>query len=190
MAWYNSHRPPSVLLTVGTYTGSKLYIITHLLLLIRWAGNAARMGDRRGVYWVLVGKREGKRPHGGPTRRWEDNIKMDLQKVGCRGMDRIELSRNRDRWPALVNAVMNLRVPYNAGNILTSWKYVSFSRSKYLLLLIIILLLEALQLQRSLSLLNEFLPFGPVSDAFFPVCYFHLCYVALYIVFPSIFRSS
>ena len=59
-----------------------------------------------------------------------------------------------------------------------------------LLLLLPLLLLEALQLQRSFGLLNEFLPFGPVSDAFLPVCYFHLCYVTLYIVFPSIFRSS
>ena len=55
---------------------------------------------------------------------------------------------------------------------------------------LLLLLLEALQLQGSFGLLNEFLPFGPVSDAFLPVCYFHLCYVALYIIFPSIFRSS
>jgi len=76
--------------------GSKLYIITHLFLLIIWVGNAARMGERKCVY--LVGKLEGKRPHGGPRRRWEDNIKMDLQKVGYGGMDRIELSQDRDRW--------------------------------------------------------------------------------------------
>ena len=69
------------------------------------------MGERRGVYRVLVGKPEGKRPPGGPRRRWEDNIKMDLQEVGCRGMDWIDVSEDRDRLRALVNAVMNLRVP-------------------------------------------------------------------------------
>jgi hypothetical protein len=68
-------------------------------------------GDRRGVFRVLVGKPEGKRPLGRPRLRWEDNIKMDLQKVGCGGVDWIELSQDRDRWQALVNGVMNLRVP-------------------------------------------------------------------------------
>ena len=67
--------------------------------------------ERRGVYTVLVGKSEGKRPLGRPRRRWEDNIKMDLQEVGCEGTDWIELPRDRDRWRAVVNAVMNLRVP-------------------------------------------------------------------------------
>jgi len=69
------------------------------------------MGDRKGVYRVLVGKPEGKRPLGRPRRRWEDNIKMDLQKVGCEAIDWIELAQDRDRWRALVNAVMNLQVP-------------------------------------------------------------------------------
>ena len=68
------------------------------------------MGERRGVYWVLVGKPEEKRPLGRPRRRWEDN-KMDLQKLGCGGMDWIELASDIDRWRTLVNAVMNLRVP-------------------------------------------------------------------------------
>jgi hypothetical protein len=58
-----------------------------------------------------VGKPEGKRPHGRPKGRWEDNIKADLQEVECGGMDWIELAKDRDRWRALVNAVMNLRVP-------------------------------------------------------------------------------
>jgi len=71
----------------------------------------ARMGEGRGVYRVLVGKPEGKRPLGSPRRRWEDNMKMDLQEVGCGRMDWIELAQDRDRWQALVNVVMNLRVP-------------------------------------------------------------------------------
>ena len=78
-------------------------------------GNVARMGERRGVYRFLMGKPEGQRPLGRPTRRWEDNIKMDVQKVGYEGVDWIELGQDRDRWRALVNTVMNLRVPYNVG---------------------------------------------------------------------------
>jgi hypothetical protein len=69
------------------------------------------MGEGRGVYRVLVGKPEGNRPLGRPSRKWEDNIKADLQKVGYGCMDWIELVQDRDRWRALVNAVMNLRVP-------------------------------------------------------------------------------
>ena len=75
-----------------------------------WAGHVARMEARRGVYRGLVGKPEGKRPLWRPRRRWEDNIKMDLQ-VGYGGIDWMELAHDRDRWRALVNAVMNLRVP-------------------------------------------------------------------------------
>ena len=78
---------------------------------MRWVGHVARMGKGRGVYRVLVGKPEGKRPLGRPRRRWEDNIKMDLQEVGCGGTDWIKLIRDRDRWRALVNAVMNAWVP-------------------------------------------------------------------------------
>jgi hypothetical protein len=69
------------------------------------------MGERRDVYRVVVGKPEGRRQLGRPRRRWEDNIKMDLQEVECGGMDWIELAEDRGRWWALVNAVMNLRVP-------------------------------------------------------------------------------
>jgi hypothetical protein len=69
------------------------------------------MREGRGVYKVLVGKPEGKRPLGRPRHRWEDNIRMDLQEVGCGSMDWIGLAQDRDRWWAIVNAVMNLRVP-------------------------------------------------------------------------------
>jgi len=74
---------------------------------MRWAGHVARMGEERGVYRVLVGKPEGKRPR----RRWVDNIMMDFQEVGCGYMDWIGLAQDRDSWRTLVSAVMNLRVP-------------------------------------------------------------------------------
>ena len=79
---------------------------------MRWAGHVARMGEERGVYRVLVGKPgEKKKPLGRHRRRWEDNIRMDLQVVGCGYMDWIGLAQDRDRWRTLVSAVMNLRVP-------------------------------------------------------------------------------
>ena len=79
----------------------------------------ARMGQGRGVHRVLVGKPEGKRPLGRPRRKWENNIEMDLQKVGWGG-DWMELAQDRDRWRALVNMVMNFRVPQSVGNFLTN----------------------------------------------------------------------
>jgi len=82
-------------------------------------GACSTMWERRGVYRVLVEKPEGKRPLGRPRHRWEDYIKTDLQEVGCGGMDWIDLAQDRDRWRAPMNAVMNLRFPYNAGNFLT-----------------------------------------------------------------------
>jgi hypothetical protein len=76
-----------------------------------WVDHGACMDERRGIYRVLVGKPEGKRPLGRPRYRWKDDIKMDLQEVGCGGMDWIELAQERDRWRALLNVVMNLTVP-------------------------------------------------------------------------------
>jgi hypothetical protein len=87
---------------------------------LRWAGHVTRMEERRGVDRVLVGKPEGKRPFGRPRRRWENNIKMNLQEVGYGDMDWIDLAQDRDRLRVLVNAVMNLCVPLNVGNFLTS----------------------------------------------------------------------
>ena len=95
---------------------------------MRWAEHVARMGEERGAYGVLVGNTEGRRPLGRPRRRWVDNIRMDLQEVGCVYMDWIALAQDRDMWRTLVSAVMNLGVPWNVGNFLTSCKPVSFSR--------------------------------------------------------------
>jgi len=78
---------------------------------MRWAGHVARIGEKRGVYGVLVGKPEGRRPLGKPRRRWMNNIRMDLQEVGCGYMDWIGLAQDRDRWRTLVSAVMSFRVP-------------------------------------------------------------------------------
>jgi hypothetical protein len=84
------------------------------------------MGEGRGVYRVLVGKPEGKSQLGRPRRRWEDNIRMDLQEVGCGCEDWIGLAQDRDRWRAIVSAVRNLPVPLNEGNFLTSCKQLAY----------------------------------------------------------------
>jgi hypothetical protein len=77
---------------------------------MRWAGHAARIGEEGNMYSVLIGKPEGKRPLGGPRRRWENGIRMDLREIGWGSADWIQLAQNRDRWRALVNTMMNLRV--------------------------------------------------------------------------------
>jgi hypothetical protein len=78
---------------------------------MKWVGHVARMGEGRGVYRVLVGRPEGKRPLGRPRRRWEDNIKLDLREIGIDGANWIQLDQERIHWRAFVNTVMNLRVP-------------------------------------------------------------------------------
>jgi hypothetical protein len=93
-----------------------LYLSPTILRVIKsrrimWAGHVARMGEGSDVYRVLVGKPEGKKPLGRRRRRWEENIKMDLQEVEYWGMAWTELAHDRDRWRALFNVVMNLRVP-------------------------------------------------------------------------------
>jgi hypothetical protein len=86
-------------------------IIRIIKLRMRWVGHVARMGAKRNVYRLLVGKPEGKRPVGRPRCRWIDNIKMELLEIGFNVADWIGLAQDRYRWIALVNSVMNLRVP-------------------------------------------------------------------------------
>jgi len=100
---------------VKFHTLSDLYSLPNIVRVVksrrmRWAGHVARIGEERGV-----GKPEGKRPLGRPKRRWEDNIKMDLQEVGAACGDWMELAEDEDRWRALVSTVMNLRVPKMRG---------------------------------------------------------------------------
>ena len=99
---------------------SDLYSLPNIVRVVksrimRWVGHVACMGEGRGVHSVLVGKPEGKRPLERARRRWEDNIKMDLQEVGGRCGDWMELAQDRDRWRALVGTVRNLRVPKMRG---------------------------------------------------------------------------
>ena len=93
-------------LLTGLYSSPKIVQMIKLRKM-RWV----HIGERRDVYMVLVGKPEGRRPHGKPKRRWDDNIQIDLPQMGCGGMDWMELTQDKDRWWALVNAIMNLRVP-------------------------------------------------------------------------------
>jgi hypothetical protein len=86
----------------------------------------------KGAYKILVGKPGGKRPLGRARRRWVSNIKMDLREIGWDGMDWVDLAQDRDQWMALVNTVMNLRVPYNTGNFLSSCATGGFSRGAHL----------------------------------------------------------
>jgi hypothetical protein len=78
---------------------------------IKWAGHVARMGETRNAYKIFLGKPEGKRPLGRPRRRWMDNIKMDLREIGWDGVDWMDMAQDRNQWRALVNMVLNLRVP-------------------------------------------------------------------------------
>ena len=99
---------------------SDLYSLPNIVRVVKsrrmkWAGHVARMGEGRGMHRFLVEKPEGKRPLGIPRRRWEDNIKMDLQEVGGSCGDWMEFAQDRDRWRALVNTVRNLRVPEMLG---------------------------------------------------------------------------
>jgi hypothetical protein len=94
---------------------------------MRWAGHVARMGEKRNVYRLLVGKPERKSPLGRPRRRWIDNIKTDLLEIGLNVVDWIGLTQDRYSWRALVNAVMNLRVPQNAGKLPSDGTTCSFS---------------------------------------------------------------
>jgi hypothetical protein len=84
---------------------------------MRWAGHAARMGEKRIAYRLSVGKPEGRRPLGRPRRRWVDNIRIDLVEVGWGDVDWIGLAQDRDRWRVLVNSVLNLRVPQYSGKL-------------------------------------------------------------------------
>jgi hypothetical protein len=99
---------------------------------IRWAGHVARMGEKRNAYRLLVGKPKGRRPLERPRRRWLDNIRMDLVEVGWGYVDWIGLAENRGRWRALVNSVLNLRVPYTAGKLLSVQTTGDFSSSAQL----------------------------------------------------------
>jgi hypothetical protein len=78
---------------------------------MRWAGHVARMGEVRGAYNIMVGRPEGRRPLGRPRRRWDDKIKIDLREIGFGDVNCIHRAQDRDRWRALVNTVMNLRIP-------------------------------------------------------------------------------
>jgi hypothetical protein len=94
-----------------------LYSSPNIVRRMRWAGHVARMGEGRGVYRVLVGRSEGKRPLGRPRRKWEENIKLDLRDIGIEGANWIRLAQDRVQWQAFVNTVMNLLVPWRKQDI-------------------------------------------------------------------------
>jgi hypothetical protein len=103
---------------IKQYTKLEFAVLTIIAIIriiksrrMRWVGNVARMGEKRNVYRLLVGKPERKRPLGRPRRRWIDNIMIDLLEIGVNVVDWIGLAQDRYRWRALVNSVMNLRVP-------------------------------------------------------------------------------
>jgi hypothetical protein len=101
-----------------------LYSLQSIIRIIKsrrmwWAGHVAQKGEKRNAYRLLVGKPEGKRPLGRPRRRWVDNIRMDLGEMGWGDLDWIGLAQDRNRWRTLVNSVLNLRVPWNAGKLLS-----------------------------------------------------------------------
>jgi hypothetical protein len=100
----------TILIRLGKHFCCFEYIVSPLFI-CKWAGHVARIGEGRGVHRVLVGKHERTRPLGRPRRRWEDNIKMDLEKVGGVCGDWLERAQDRDRWRAIVSTVMNFRVP-------------------------------------------------------------------------------
>jgi hypothetical protein len=95
-------------------------------------GHVAQIGEKRNSYRLLVRKPEGKKPLGRPRRRWVDNIKMDIEEIGWGDVDWIGLAKDRNRWRALVSAVMNLRVPKNAGNLSSGLKTGGLSNSAQL----------------------------------------------------------
>jgi hypothetical protein len=109
------------------YSPSKIRMINSRRM--RWAGRVARMGRR---YMILVGKPEGKRLVGRPRRWWMYYIKLHLIELGWDGVDWIDLDQEWDQWRALVNTVMNLRVPQNAGKFLSSYTITGFSRRAHL----------------------------------------------------------
>jgi hypothetical protein len=82
---------------------------------MKWVGHVTRKGEGRGVYRILVGRSEGKRPLGRPRRRWDDNIKMDLREIGIDGVNWIQPAQDRVQWRSFVSTVMNLQVPYESG---------------------------------------------------------------------------
>jgi hypothetical protein len=95
---------------------------------MRWAEHVAGIGVKRNAYMILVGKPEGKRPLRRTRRRWEDNVRMDLREIEWGGVDWIDLAHDRDQCRALVNTKMNLQVPSNFGNLLSSCATDGFSR--------------------------------------------------------------